>query len=196
MVDHALGTAAIADTAPPIRLTNLVWVALAALVLVAAIVSGVHWFLNFVHVIAGVLWTGIDLFMGFVIGPILRVMPFPARRALIARLMPKMLFIMPTLSAVTGTAGWFLAKQSGYLELDYPAFWWVIAALAIVALLTIQGVFILLPTNLLVYFETRKPQPDGAKIGRLMRWYVYVVALQGAMQIAIIVVMARFVTGV
>jgi hypothetical protein len=196
MMDHALGTAAIADTAPPIRLTNLVWVALAALVLVAAIVSGVHWFLNFVHVIAGVLWTGIDLFMGFVIGPILRVMPFPARRALIARLMPKMLFIMPTLSAVTGTAGWFLAKQSGYLELDYPAFWWVVAALAIVALLTVQGVFILLPTNLLVYFETRKPQPDGAKIGRLMRWYVYVVALQGAMQIAIIVVMARFVTGV
>jgi hypothetical protein len=29
-----------------------------------------------------------------------------------------------------------------------------------------------------------------------MRWYVYVVASQGAMQVAIIVVMARFVTGV
>jgi hypothetical protein len=42
----------------------------------------------------------------------------------------------------------------------------------------------------------RKPQPDGARIGRLMRWYVYVVAFQGAMQVAIIVVMARFVTGV
>jgi hypothetical protein len=197
MVDHAIGgKAAIADPAPPIRWTNLAWVALALVVLIGAIVSGVHWFLNFVHVISGVLWTGIDLFMGFVIGPILRAMPFPARRALIARLMPRMLFIMPTLSAVTGTAGWFLAKQSGYLELDYPAFWWVIAALAIVALLTVQGVFILLPTNLLVYFEIRKPQPDGAKIGRLMRWYVYVVALQGAMQVAILVVMARFVTGV
>jgi hypothetical protein len=164
--------------------------------MVAAIASGIHWFLNFVHVVSGVLWTGIDLFMGFVIGPIMRTMPFAARRALIARLMPRMLFIMPTLSTVTGTAGWFLARQSGYLDLDYPEFWWVIAALAILAILTVQGLFILLPTNLLVYFEVRKPQPDGARIGRLMRWYVYVVAFQGAMQVAIIVVMARFVTGV
>jgi len=195
MTDHAMGMAA-TDAAPPIRATNLIWVVLALLAMVAAIASGVHWFLNFVHVVAGVLWTGIDLFMGFVIGPIMRMMPFAARRALIARLMPRMLFIMPTLSIVTGTAGWFLAKQSGYLDLDYPAFWWVIAALAILAILTVQGLFILLPTNLLVYFEVRKPQPDGARIGRLMRWYVYVVALQGAMQVAIIVVMARFVTGV
>ncbi len=37
-----------------------------------AIASHDHRFLNFVHVICGVLWTGIDLFMGFVIGPILR----------------------------------------------------------------------------------------------------------------------------
>jgi hypothetical protein len=195
MTDHAMGMTA-ADAAPPIRATNLIWVALALLAMVAAIASGIHWFLNFVHVVSGVLWTGIDMFMGFVIGPIMRTMPFAARRALIARLMPRMLFIMPTLSTVTGTAGWFLARQSGYLDLDYPEFWWVIAALAILAILTVQGLFILLPTNLLVYFEVRKPQPDGARIGRLMRWYVYVVAFQGAMQVAIIVVMARFVTGV
>jgi hypothetical protein len=196
MTDHAMGMTAADAAAPPIRATNLIWVALALLAMVAAIASGIHWFLNFVHVVSGVLWTGIDLFMGFVIGPIMRTMPFAARRALIARLMPRMLFIMPTLSTVTGTAGWFLARQSGYLDLDYPEFWWVIAALAILAILTVQGLFILLPTNLLVYFEVRKPQPDGARIGRLMRWYVYVVAFQGAMQVAIIVVMARFVTGV
>jgi hypothetical protein len=195
MADHAIGTAATADTAPPIRPANLAGVILALVVMAAAIASGVHWFLNFVHVVSGVLWTGIDLFMGFVIGPIMRTMPFAARRAFIARLMPRMLFIMPTVSAVTGTTGWFLARQSGYLALDYPEFWWVVAALAIVAVLTVQGLFVLLPTNLLVYFEVRKPQPDGARIGRLMRWYVYVVAFQGAMQVAVIVVMARFVTG-
>jgi hypothetical protein len=31
-----------------------------------AIASHDHWFLNFVHVTRGVLWIGIDLFMGFV----------------------------------------------------------------------------------------------------------------------------------
>lgn len=193
---EATGRGAVADEAPPIQLANLMWVALAILVLVAAIVSGRHWFLNFIHVIAGLLWTGIDLFMGFVIGPIMRRLPPEARRAVIIRLMPRMLFIMPTLAIITGTAGWFLAKRGGYLELAYPQFWWVAAALAIITVLTVQGLGILLPTNLLVYFELRKPLPDGGKIARWMRRYVRVVAFQGVMQIAIIVVMARFVTGI
>lgn len=178
-----------------IRLSNLWWVALALAVTVAAILSGAHWFLNWVHVMSGVLWTGIDLFMGFVVGPILRRCEFPVRRAIILRLMPRMLFLMPTLSIVTGTAGWFLAKQSGFLDVGYPEFHWVLAALVIIAILTVQGLGILLPTNLLVCLEMQKPEPDTARIGRLMRRYVRSVALQGAMQVAIIAVMARFVTG-
>jgi hypothetical protein len=71
----------------------------------------------------------------------------------------------------------------------------MLAALVIVAILTIQGFAVLLPANLMVYFEMRKPVPDGARIGRLMRRYVYAVGFQGVMQVAIIVVMARFVTG-
>ncbi|HWG03629.1 MAG TPA: hypothetical protein VG271_01320 [Beijerinckiaceae bacterium] len=183
------------DVAPPIDFRNLLWVALALCVLVAAILSGVPWFLNFVHVMAGVLWTGIDLFMGFVMGPILRRSPFEARRAIIMRLMPKTLFLMPTLSAITGTAGYFHAQQLGFLNLPYPQFYWVAAALVIVTILTVQGLGVLLPTNLLVYFELRKAKPDGQRIGRLMRRYIYAVAFQGVMQVAIIVVMARFVTG-
>jgi len=184
-----------AEPALQIRLSNLCWVALALAVMVAAILSGVHWFLNWVHVMSGVLWTGIDLFMGFVVGPVLRRCDFPVRRAIILRLMPRMLFLMPTLSIVTGTAGWFLAKQSGFLDVGYPEFYWVLAALVIIAILTVQGLGILLPTNLLVCLEMQKPEPDTARIGRLMRRYVRSVALQGAMQVAIIAVMARFVTG-
>ena len=86
---------AASDDAPPIDLRNLTWVALALLVLVAAIVLDNLWLLNFIHVIAGVLWTGIDLFMGFVIGPILRRSPIAARRAIVLRLMPKTLFLYP-----------------------------------------------------------------------------------------------------
>ena len=56
------------------------------------------------------------------------------------------------------------------------------------------GLGYLLPTNLLLYFEVRKPQPDTQKIARWMRTYLRVVAVQGTMQVAIIVVMARFVT--
>jgi len=79
-----------------------------------AIVSHDHWFLNFVHVICGVLWTGIDLFMGFVIGPILCKVGLSVRREIIVRLVPRTLFLMPTLSIITGTTGWFLAKDLGF----------------------------------------------------------------------------------
>jgi hypothetical protein len=183
------------QAAPPIRPFNLVWVALALLAMGAVIASGNLWALNFTHVLAGVLWTGIDLFLGFVIGPILRRVPLPARREIVCRLMPKTLFLMPTLSIVTGTAGYVLAQRMGFLDIGYPGFWWVVAALVILAALTVQGLGILLPTNLLVYFELRNPQPDLARIARLMRRYVHVVASQGILQVAIIVVMARFATG-
>ncbi len=181
---------------PRIRFRNLIWVALAILVLIAAIALDEPWLLNFVHVIAGLLWTGIDLFMGFVIGPILRQLDLGARRAVITRLMPRMLFLMPTLAAVTTTAGWFLAKQGGYLALPFPALWWVIAALAVVTVLTVQGFGILLPINIKVFLQMRKESPDLARVGRWMRIYIRVIASQGVMQVAIIVIMARFVTGI
>ena len=133
----------------------------------------------------GALWTGIDLFMGFVIGPIMRGVSFETRRAIIAGLIPRTLILMPTLSIVTSTSGWFLAVRMGFLDLGYPEFWWVIAALAIVTVLTVQGLGYLLPTNLRLYFEVQKTQPDAQKIARWMRTYVRVVALQGVMQVAI-----------
>jgi hypothetical protein len=179
----------------PINLFNFAWVALVFAAMAAAVIVGNLWFLNFLHVLAGGLWTGIDLFMGFVIGPILRAAPFEARRAVITRLTPKTLFIMPTLSITTGTSGWFLAQRLGFLDVAYPQFWWVAAALAIVTILTVQGLGYLLPTNLRVYFELRKANRDGLKISAMMSRYFYVVAFQGAMQVAIIVVMARFATG-
>lgn len=184
-----------AQVGAPINLFNFVWVALAFAVVAAAVVIGNLWFLNFIHVLAGGLWTGIDLFMGFVVGPILRAAPFEARRAVITRLTPKTLFIMPTLSIMTGTSGWFLAAQLGFLGVGYPQFWWIAAALVIVTILTVQGLGYLLPTNLRVYLELRKANPDGAKISALMSRYFYAVAFQGVMQVAIIVVMARFATG-
>jgi hypothetical protein len=99
--------------------------------MMAAILSPSLWFLNFVHVMTGALWTGIDLFMGFIIGPVLRHVSFDARRAMIRGLIPRTLILMPTLSAITSTSGWFLAVRMGFLDLGYPEFWWVIAALAI-----------------------------------------------------------------
>ncbi|MDA0785710.1 MAG: hypothetical protein O3B37_05405 [Proteobacteria bacterium] len=188
-----LSSAELAQTA--INWRNLIWVALALAVMVVAIGINDLWFLNFVHVFAGLLWTGTDLLLGFVIGPILRRLDFPVRRAITMRLMPRLLFILPTLAVVAPTTGWFMAVDQGYLGLAYPELWWLIAALAITTILSIQGVLVLLPTNVMVYLEMRKAAPDGQRIGCLMRRYVRVVAFQGSMQIVIIMIMSRFATG-
>jgi uncharacterized membrane protein len=184
------------ETPSLIRLHYLGYVAVAFAVMISAILAGNLWFLNWVHVFAGLMWTGIDLFMGFILGPILRRVDFPVRRAIALRLTPRTLFLMPTLSIITGTSGWYLAQARGLTELPWPQYGWVAAALALVTLMTIQGVGYLLPTNLRVCLELQKAAPDVSKIGRLMRSYFIAVAGQGAMQIAIIVIMARFATGI
>jgi hypothetical protein len=184
-----------AAIASPLRPAYLLAAAAALAVMVAAILGTSLWFLNFVHVMSGVLWTGIDLFMGFVIGPVMRRVSLDTRRAMIAGIMPRTLVLMPVLSTITSTAGWFMAQRLGFLNLAYPDFYWVIAALGIVTVLTVQGLGYLLPMNLKLYFEIQKPAPDFEKLGRWMRGYVRVVAVQGTMQVAIIIVMARFATG-
>jgi hypothetical protein len=42
------------------------------------------------------------------------------RREIIVRLVPRTLFLMPTLSIITGTTGWFLAKDLGLLDATGP----------------------------------------------------------------------------
>lgn len=194
MTEHVAGTRFRAPVSP-FRPAYIGFALLALAGMVATIVIDNHWMLNFVHVMSGALWTGIDLFMGFIIGPVLRLLPLETRRAVIRGLVPRTLVLMPTLSILTTTAGWYLAKRMGYFDLPYPEFWWVVAALAIVTVLTIQGLGYLLPTNLRLYYAFQQDHIDDAKIGRMMNLYVGVVGFQGLMQVAIMVVMARFVTG-
>ena len=173
------------------------WFALAGIaVMIAAVRIGNLWFLDFVHVFSSLLWTGIDLFMGFVLGPILRRMDLSVRREVARRLTPRTLFLMPAISIISGTSGWFLAVELGYTELPWPAFGWVAAALVLVTLMTVQGLGFLMPVNVTVCLELQKPKPDLRKIATWMQRYFYAVAMQGTMQVAIIIVMTRFRAGI
>src|SRR2546425_4300846 len=179
-----------------IRWHYLWYVALALVVMIAAIASHHVWFLNFLHVFSGLLWTGIDLFMGFVLGPILRVVELPARNAVLLRLTPRTLFLMPALAIITGTTGWYLAEDMGFTALSWPHYAWVAAALVLVVLMTIQGLGYLLPTNLRVCLELQRENPDNARLAKLTNRYFLAVATQGVMQVATIIIMARFATGI
>lgn len=174
---------------------NLIWVALVVAVMIYAIVAGPIGFLRFFHILTSILWTGSDLLLGFLIGPILRSLEFPARRAFTLKMAPKTLFYMSTVGIVAPTSGYFLAVQMGYLDLAYPAFWWVLATLAIAFVLAVQGLGVLLPSNLRVYFEVRKDSPDPAKVQRIMRSYFRTAAFQGMLQVVMVAIMVKFTLG-
>ena len=188
--------AAIEPTEGMLRWRYLLWAFAAVAAMIAAIVAGNLWLLDFVHVFSSLLWTGVDLFMGFVLGPILRRVALPVRRDIMRRLTPRTLYLMPTVSIVGGTSGWFLAVALGYTALPWPDYGWVAAALVLVTLMTIQGLGFLTPVNVIVCLELQKAEPDMKKITGLMAKYFYAVALQGTMQVAILIVMTRFRAGI
>ncbi len=179
-----------------IRWHYLPWALAAIALMIAAVLADNFWLLDYVHVFSSLLWTGIDLFMGFVLGPILRRLDLPARREIMRRLTPRTLFLMPTLSIISGTSGWFLAVKLGYTGLEWPAYGWVAAALVLVTLMNIQGLGFLTPVNVSVCLELQKDKPNMAKVSVWMQRYFYAVALQGIMQVAILAVMTRFRVGI
>jgi hypothetical protein len=180
---------------PTISLRSNIWIVIPIGSLILSIVTANLLLLNYVHVFTSILWTGTDIFMAFLLGPILRKVSLSTRKEIISWLMPKMVFYMPTVTSVTTTAGYFLASKMGLIILESPIVYWIVTVLIIVTVMLIQGLGILLPTNIRVYYELRKKEPDMTKIQRLMRRYVKVVATQAILQFVIIFIMANFATG-
>jgi hypothetical protein len=177
-----------------VPLSGIPIVAVTLVLLLIAIAGNWLWPLNFFHVAGGGLWTGIDLFVGLIVGPILAHLSIRARTEFLIRFMPKMVLLMPTLVVVTLTAGWQLARITGFLAVPYPQHWWLTASYIVVGVMTIVAVGVLEPANLAILFELKKPSPNGALIGRLSRRFVYAAGVTGVMQLATIIIMTRIAT--
>ncbi len=159
--------------------------------LVVTIATNQLWPEEFFHVVGGGLWTALDLFLGFVIGPILGRLSIPARTEFSKRFMPKMVLIMPTLVICSLAAGWQLARHLGTIEASYPEHGWVVASFIVVAVMAVVALGVLEPANIAVLFELNKPQPNGAIIARLMRRFIFTAGITGAMQVATLVIMTK-----
>ena len=189
--------AADAPVAQPFEIVPRKGLPIVALVLagvVVAIARDARWGLVFCHVVGGGLWTAIDLFVGFVIGPILRAMPPPARVEFSKRFMPKMLLVLPTIVTMTLAAGFQLARQDGFLDTSNPRHAWVVVSFCVVGVMAVVALAYLSPANVAVLFELRKPQPDPLVVQKLMQRFVYTTGITGVMQVATLVIMTRLVS--
>jgi hypothetical protein len=158
------------------------------IVLVIAIALRNIVLLDYVHVICGGTWTGIDLFMGLVMSRIMKGLTPETRAEVVKRLVPVMLFLMPALASVAITGGIYLAQWEGLLNLGSPL---IIAAILIVVVLTVQGFGIIMPTEIKIFLELMKDNPDKERIVRLGMRNIKISGSQAIFQIAIIFVMAN-----
>ena len=158
---------------------------------IAGIASDKLWPLIFLHVVGGAAWTIIDLFLGFVLGPIMGQLSIPARIEFTTRLMPKMVLIMPTVVTVTLAAGWQLSTHLGTNLTGNPLHGWVVASFIVVGVMAVIALGLLEPANIAVLTELKKPQPNPAVIERLMKRFIYTAGATGLMQIATLVIMTK-----
>ncbi len=175
---------------------QLAWWALSfPVVMLVALATHNFFLLNWIHVLAGALWTGADIFMGFIFGPVMRRLDVAHRTAVITYLVPKTLLYFPAVSLTTSTGGWYLAAWLGWTNAGSAQFPWIVTALILVSLMTVQGLGVFLPNSLRIWFELRKPVPNRDLIVGLNRINIWVAGTQGVMQVAIIVVMSHFAIG-
>ena len=150
-----------------------------------------QWGLMFNHVVGGGLWTGIDLFVGLVIGPILGRLSIPTRAEFSARFMPKMVVIMPTVVMMTLATGFQVARNAGNLLASSPNHAWLIVSFCVVGIMAVIALGVLEPANIAVLYEMNKTVPNGERIGRLMKRFIYTAGITGIMQVATLIIMTR-----
>lgn len=202
MTDTVEGAVSLAYEGPPpgrpkiqvVPLRGLPICAAAVVFVVVAIAGNWQWALVFCHVVGGGLWTGIDLFVGLVIGPILGRLSIPARAEFSAKFMPKMVIIMPTVVMMTLATGFQVARKLGNLYVKSPNHSWLIVSFCVVGIMAVIALGILQPANIAVLFEMNKPVPNGERIGRLMNRFIYTAGITGLMQIATLIIMTRVAT--
>ena len=186
--------AGVAKTRPRVVIVPVQGLPIVGLVIVGMIIaigSNSLWALDAYHVVGGGLWTAVDLFLGLVLGPIMGTMSIPSRIELSSRLMPKLLLIMPTLVTMTLGSGFQLARKVGNLAANSPNHGWLVASYIVVGVMATIALGLLEPANIAVLFELRKPHPNGARIGRLMKVFIYTSGITGLMQIATLVIMTH-----
>lgn len=164
-------------------------IVMAGLVVVVSV--NTLWPLEFVHVAFGAAWTIIDLFVGLVIGPILGRLSIPARVEFVARFMPKMVVIMPTVVTACLVAGWQLSTTLGTNQTTDASHGWIVASMIVVGIMGIIALGLLEPANIAVLVELKKKRPRPDVIEHLMKRFVYCAGILGVMQILTLVIMTR-----
>ncbi|MEM0157335.1 MAG: hypothetical protein QXN26_04635 [Thermoplasmataceae archaeon] len=157
--------------------------------LAAAYLSGSILALDYVHVLLGAIWTGIDIFLGLLFSTVMGKSPVETRKNVAARLLPMTLFFIPAVSVVVPLAGYLLALNEGIFTLST----WLFRAIVIIGILLVgTGFATIVPFSIRIAGVI-----SGKRAGDRLPFYLKAIStgalVQMVLQIAIISLMAYIV---
>ena len=135
---------------------------------------------TYVHVMSGVLWTGTDLFIGAILGPVIGGLDEEASAAVFERLTPKTAFFLPSMAFLTIASGIPLALRLGVFPNAGP---W----LALFTLFNVVPILLLLGWRLNAFGDWRWQLPFAVGTVGSLAWVALTIGALEMTEPAIVV---------
>ncbi len=152
--------------------------------------SGSMLLLDYIHVLLGAIWTGVDVFYGLIFYFVISTMGPEGRSNISIRLIPMSLFFIPTASILTPLAGYILAVREGIFSIHSEVF---IAAIILGTILVAVGFLTIVLSSAIILKDMRSGRINQEKNSSLLMLGSRGAQIQLVFQIAIISVMAYIV---
>jgi len=178
------------DTLKDIYRAGIIALVIPALAFIIAYFSNNIVILDYVHVLIGAIWTGVDVFLGLLFSNVIRTIKPETRKNIGVRMIPMTLFFIPSASIITPLAGYVLALREGIFSFSTPLF----IAIIIVGLTLVSiGFLTIVPYSYGIARNISGDHPNNDRISRNMRIISLGSLLQLVFQIIIISLMAYIV---
>ena len=146
--------------------------------------------LDYVHVLLGALWTGVDIFLGIIFSSVIKTINKSTKVNIARGMIPMTLFFIPTVSIVVPAAGYVLATREDIFSFTSSIF---IAIIIIGIFLVLTGFLTIVPTSWKFSKELSMEKPDEEIISKSMNIISKGAFIQMFFQMAIISLMAYIV---
>jgi hypothetical protein len=180
----------IPDRLKSVYRAGVIAVVLPAVALLVAYLSGSFLLIDYVHVLLGAIWTGVDVFYGLIFYFVISSLDAKTRASIAERLIPMSLFFIPSVSILTPLAGYILAVEEKIWNPYTPVF---SAAIIIGSILVAVGFLTIVPASALVLKEMKSAGGNVERSSRMLMLGSHGALLQLVLQIAMISVMAYIV---
>lgn len=157
---------------------------------IAAYLTGSVLILDYVHVLFGAVWTGVDVFLGLIFVSVISSVDAQTRVGISRRIMPMTLYFIPSVSIAVPAAGLALAVREGIFSISSHIF---MAIIAVGLVLVLTGFVTIVPYSWKVRNIVRRGTPSDSEVKSSLRIITTGALMQMLLQIAIISLMAYLV---